>query len=215
MTLATNYIALAKNKCKYQGLSADISSLCDWHLRSLHMKNKVESTRLPIFSMLLWIIVSGHLAALCNCCVSCPGPVSLFAQDFQIALRRKSPTPLVWPQQRRGESQPSCTECFWAWPRLEALALLLEHSNGTTCLPMASGLEWIPDLYYFAAWPISGQLHPSPWALSGSDSICIIAFAHKGEKTTTIYNNSCNYGKSNLKRREKEGLGPIQIVYAQ
>lgn len=139
--------------------------------------------------MLLWIIVSGYLSALCNCWVSCPGPVSLFAQDFQIALGRKSSTPPVWPQQRRGESQPSCTDCFWAWPRLRALALLLEHSNGTTCLPMASGLEWIPDPYYFAAWSISGQLHPSPWALSGSDSHLHHSFCTQGKKTqqyTTI-----------------------------
>lgn len=90
-------------------------------------------------------IVCGHLSALCNCWVSCPGTVSLFAQGFQIALGRKSPTPPVWSQQRRGESQPSCTGYLWAWPRLRAF--LLEHNDGTTCLPLASGLEWVP-------WPI-------------------------------------------------------------
>lgn len=59
-----------------------------------------------------------------------------------------------------------------------------------------------------------GSYIPALGLSLGLTPICIIAFAHKG-KNPTIYNNSGNYGKCNLKRREKEGLGSVQIVYAQ
>lgn len=62
--------------------------------------------------------------------------------------------------------------------------------------------------------PSQGSCIPALGHSLGVTPICIIAFAHKGKKPTT-YNNSGNYGKSNLKMREKEGLGPVQIVYAQ
>lgn len=86
---------------------------------------------------------------------------------------------------------------------------------------MPAGLDQVPDPSYFAALPVSGQLYPSPWALSGSDShlhhsFCtqvMKTFTREKELRTTI---AVIMERAIKKReREKEGLGPVQIVCAQ
>lgn len=107
----------------------------------------------------------------------------------------RKPNPSCMTTSEEGQAPAKLHQFLWdgTGPRLTVLAFLLQRCNGvTTSSPTPAGLEQIlRPVFFFAARAISGQLHPSPWALSGSDfhlhySFCThVMKLSQGKKTYT------------------------------
>lgn len=128
--------------------------------------------------MLLRFVVSGHLSALCNCRVSSPGPVSTFAQTFQIALGRETnPSCTTTTEERQVPAQPC--RLFWGMTKADG-ACTSFAAQRWHIFASASWSETSPlTLLILQYDPSQRSCTPALGHSLGVTPICIIAFALK------------------------------------